>query len=273
MIRSLLRPITRVPKNALLFGGLAAWSVLLVSCAVGGRTLLVPSSPQVAGATVVGSERCTKCHTNISRGFHDATHARLIEKGADGKNLNVACESCHGPGSQHIRAGTRDTIINPKNSPETCLQCHVNARAEFSLPHTHPVLAGKITCTACHDPHQGDANQSTAGFGGARHLATALNQACMKCHPAQSGPFTFEHEVMREGCVTCHSPHGSVNDKMLRSRNVSLCYQCHFQPQNSTTSIVHGGVDHSNNVIRGTCWSAGCHEAVHGSHVNSSLRY
>jgi hypothetical protein len=26
-------------------------------------------------------------------------------------------------------------------------------------------------------------------------------------------------------------------------------------------------------VQRGTCWSAGCHEAVHGSHVSSSLRF
>ena len=78
---------------------------------------------------------------------------------------------------------------------------------------------------------------------------------------------------MREGCTVCHSPHGSVNDKMLKSRGTSLCYQCHFQPQASNVSIMHGGVDHSNNVIRGTCWTAGCHEAIHGSHVNSSLRY
>jgi hypothetical protein len=26
-------------------------------------------------------------------------------------------------------------------------------------------------------------------------------------------------------------------------------------------------------VQQGTCWTAGCHEAVHGSRVNSSLRY
>jgi predicted CXXCH cytochrome family protein len=83
----------------------------------------------------------------------------------------------------------------------------------------------------------------------------------------------FEHEVMREGCTTCHSPHGSVNDKMLKARNTSLCYQCHFQPQNSSVSIMHGGVDHSINVVRGTCWTAGCHEAIHGSNVNSNLRY
>jgi hypothetical protein len=60
---------------------------------------------------------------------------------------------------------------------------------------------------------------------------------------------------------------------MLKSRNVSLCYQCHFQPQANSTNIVHGGVNHNANVIRGACWSAGCHEAIHGSNVNSNLRY
>ena len=263
-----MRLTFRLPRNSLVFAGLATWGVLLVSCVVANRALLVP--PQIAGATIVGSASCAKCHASITRGIHDATHARLALKGDDGQMKNVACESCHGGGSLHIKEGTPGTILNPKVSPETCLQCHVNARSEFSLPYTHPVLSGKIACTQCHEPHQGEANPMA---GGARTLMTAANQTCAKCHPAQSGPFTFVHEVMREGCVTCHSPHGSVNDKMLKSRNVSLCYQCHFQPQNSTTQIVHGGLDHSQNVNRGTCWSAGCHEAIHGSHVNSNLRY
>lgn len=257
-----------LPKNALLFAGLAVWGGLLVSCVVVDRAILVP--PQIAGATIVGSESCAKCHSGITRGFHDATHARLALKGDDGQMKNVSCESCHGGGSLHIKEGTPGTILNPKISPETCLQCHTNTRSEFSLPYTHPVLAGKITCTQCHDPHQSEANPTA---GGTRSLMTAANQTCAKCHPAQSGPFTFVHEVMREGCVSCHSPHGSVNDKMLKSRNVSLCYQCHFQEQNSGTVITHGGTNHSNNVIRGTCWTAGCHEAIHGSHVNSNLRY
>jgi hypothetical protein len=37
--------------------------------------------------------------------------------------------------------------------------------------------------------------------------------------------------------------------------------------------LLIGGVDHTSHVRQGTCWSAGCHEAVHGSQVNSSLRY
>ncbi len=258
----------RAPRNVLLFGGLAAWAVLLVSCVVvGERTILAP--PFIAGATIVGSEACVKCHSNITHGFHDATHAHLVQKDAAGAPKSVSCESCHGPASLHVKVGTRETIINPRMAPDTCLQCHVNARAEFGLPHTHPVLEGKISCTHCHDPHQGDA----LAVGGTKSLLATTNATCAKCHPAQTGPFTFEHEVMREGCVMCHSPHGSVNDKMLKSRTNALCYQCHFQQQSSGTTIMHGGVNHTNNVIRGTCWTAGCHEAIHGSHVNSNLRF
>jgi predicted CXXCH cytochrome family protein len=259
----------RSSRTLLLYIVGSLWAVGLVSCTmIGDRAILVP--PFIEGATIVGSGACTKCHANITGGFHDATHAHLTLKGEDGQTKNVSCESCHGGGSLHVKAGTRTTILNPKISPDTCLQCHTNARAEFSLPHTHPVLAGKIACTQCHEPHKGDANPST---GGTKTLQASVNATCAKCHPAQSGPFTFQHEALREGCTFCHSPHGSVNDKMLKARNTSLCYQCHFQQQSNAGSIMHGGVDHSANVNRGTCWSASCHEAIHGSHVNSTLRY
>jgi DmsE family decaheme c-type cytochrome len=171
-----------------------------------------------------------------------------------------------------VKAASRTTILNPKLKPEVCLECHINARAEFALPHTHPVLAGKIGCTDCHNPHEGDANRPT----GARSLATTVNATCAKCHSAQTTPFVFNHEALREGCVTCLSPLGSVNDKMLKSRGTSLCYQCHFQPQANNTQILHGGFNHfggQNSITSGTCWTAGCHEAIHGSNVNSNLRY
>lgn len=259
---------SRFSRTSLLYGVIAAWAVLLVSCVTTSRTLFVP--PHIPGAEIAGAEACVKCHGNITRGMHDATHAHLLEKTADGVMRNVSCESCHGPGSAHIKAGTRDTIVNPKVSPDTCLQCHANKRAEFSLPHAHPVLSGKISCSDCHEPHQGPALPQN---GGSRSLAANSNATCAKCHPAQTNPVAFEHEAMREGCVTCHSPHGSVNEKMLRVRNASLCYQCHFQPQSNGTSMLMGGVDHTNYVVRGTCWTAGCHEAVHGSNVSSSLRF
>jgi hypothetical protein len=32
-------------------------------------------------------------------------------------------------------------------------------------------------------------------------------------------------------------------------------------------------VPHAQFLIRGTCWSAGCHTAVHGSNVNPHMLY
>ena len=38
---------------------------------------------------------------------------------------------------------------------------------------------------------------------------------------------------MRQGCIVCHSPHGSVNQRLLNERNQTLCLKCHFQQQTS----------------------------------------
>jgi hypothetical protein len=61
---------------------------------------------------------------------------------------------------------------------------------------------------------------------------------------------------------------------MLVARNANLCLRCHFQQQ-TPSGIVIGGSNHgtASRLGRGTCWSAGCHEAVHGSQIGSSLRF
>lgn len=247
-----------------IFGGLALWGALLVSCVMVDRPTFAP--PKIAGAKFAGTNECQQCHAQINGSFHDATHARLMAPGENAKN--VGCESCHGPGSTHIQSGGAfGTIVNPRLSPETCFECHLDKRGEFSLPHAHPVMAGKVSCADCHNPHQGEMIK-----GGGTALEAA-NESCLKCHNSQRGPFVFEHEALRENCTTCHNPHGTVNDKMLRARNQTLCLQCHYQQQTVTGQLLIGGRDHASFVQRGTCWTAGCHEAIHGSHVSSSLRF
>jgi predicted CXXCH cytochrome family protein len=252
----------RRPK-AIFFGAVIG-ATLLVSCVTVRRVVMVP--PNIPGATFVGSENCSQCHDNITKGFHTATHSKLMAKGANASE--VGCESCHGPGSLHSESGgAAGTIINPRQSAETCFQCHLDKRGEFHLATHHPVLEGKMSCGDCHDPHKGPAVK-----GGGTALISE-NETCFKCHTAQRGPFVFEHEASREGCLTCHKPHGSVNPRMLTERNQTLCLKCHFQQQTASGKLLIGGRDHTPLVSRGTCWTAGCHEAVHGSHVNSSLRF
>lgn len=251
-------------KSTMIFGGTAIWGLLLVGCVMVQRTVVMP--PSVPGAKFVGSDKCSQCHEEVTSKFHDATHAKLFAPGV--KDEAIGCEACHGPGSVHAKAGGgRDNIVNPQTSPETCFQCHLDKRGEFSLPNAHPVLAGRMSCSDCHELHKGDAvTEGGTNFDG-------LNSTCIKCHTSQGGPYVFEHEASREGCVTCHNPHGSLNAKMLKARNANLCLQCHFQQQTAPGVILIGGRDHASFLTRGTCWSAGCHEAVHGSHVSSSLRF
>jgi predicted CXXCH cytochrome family protein len=257
-------------------GGTAAIALVLLSCStVGNRTVMAP--PTIPGAEFVGSESCETCHEAITKNFRTATHARLKAHGDNAKAMG--CESCHGPGSLHVQSGGEPRkIVNPRKSPDACFQCHLEVRAKFELPHHHPVLAGKMSCSDCHNPHAGDAikgggtslPQQVKGGG---TVLLGQNGTCLQCHVAQRGPFVFEHEAIREGCVSCHSPHGSVNQRMLNERNATLCLKCHYQQQTQAGRIFIGDSDHTNRLPQGTCWSAGCHEAVHGSQVNAHMRY
>ena len=253
-----------------------------ISCSTVHRAVV--QLPNVPGASYVGSDQCSMCHDTISREFPTADHARLMAQGTNA--LSAGCESCHGPCSSHVEsggdtkppytfaAGRAETssygarLVNPPaRSEETlCYQCHADVRAQFQLPVHHPVPEGHMTCTDCHDPHKG----SIFRGGGTAELSE--NESCLRCHPAERGPYVFEHEATREGCTTCHNPHGSINAKLLKVRDANLCLRCHFQ-QMSGGRIYIGGSDHTLRLGQGTCWTAGCHEGIHGSQVSPSLRF
>jgi predicted CXXCH cytochrome family protein len=253
----------RWTKNILIFGGTAIWGLLLISCVVASRTIVAP--PKIAGAAFVGSKECAQCHEDTSKHFGTSTHAKVAV--ADPKLGDTSCEACHGPGSLHVKAGgSKGTIVNPDKSPESCFQCHVDKRGEFQLPSAHPVMAGHVTCTDCHDPHAGNAIKGT---GASLHTQS---ETCTECHTAQKGPFIFKHNAMKEGCTSCHNPHGSVNQKMLNAPDSNLCLQCHATGS-SPGMLFAGGRDHAGNPVNGSCWVTGCHEAMHGSNVSHALRF
>jgi predicted CXXCH cytochrome family protein len=267
-VSTISRWILQKPSNLMwIAGGGASLAVVLMSCATTGRTMMAP--PSIPGATFIGSKECAECHEKVTRDFRTADHAKLQAKGKNA--IDMGCESCHGPGSKHKEAGGgAGTIVNPKKSPETCFQCHLDKKAEFMLPYSHAVLSGKMSCSDCHNPHKGSANK-----GGSTSIS-GKNETCFNCHTQQRGPFVFEHEATRDGCTACHNPHGSVNQKMLTERNATLCLKCHFQDQPNAGSVVIGASGNHSSASRlgvGTCWSVGCHEGVHGSNTSAGLRF
>ena len=128
-----------------------------------------------------------------------------------------------------------------------------------------------MNCVQCHDPHGVEILKPAGSLAWARR-----DESCAQCHREQTRPVMFAHEGMREGCTFCHQPHGSINAKLLVQPDLNLCLRCHAQVQGPgvpSGQFAIGALNHSTRVVRGTCWSSGCHTAVHGSDVNHHLLY
>lgn len=268
-MRERLLEYRRWPAAFLLLFGAGVVMLLINSCTTTSTTVVTP--PHVEGAHYVGDKSCADCHGNITRAFPTSPHGRL-NLGKSAMSGHHGCESCHGPASKHVALGAagREFIVNPGKNPESCFQCHHKEHAEFNFPEHHPVIEGKMNCIQCHDPHGLDSMKPAGGLAMAR-----VNQTCAQCHREQAKPVAFEHAAMREGCTSCHSPHGSINPKMLTARDSNLCIRCHAQVPGVGTpgKIYIGSKDHSNYLRYGTCWIAGCHTAVHGSNVQVFFLY
>ena len=197
--------------------------------------------------------------------MEETEHARIVV--SDEKIEGQACEACHGAGSLHADAQTKQekkaAIVNPGKSPEACYKCHLEKKAEMSLEYHHPVPEGKMSCADCHDPHSKEGIRPDS----AKSLLDK-NGVCAKCHKDQTDTFVYEHEALREGCEVCHNAHGSINPKMLKERDNNLCLKCHTQ----MNFPMIGDNNHAARMPLGPCFSGSCHIAVHGSNYDKHLR-
>lgn len=238
----------------------------IISCVTVQRTVVPP--PLIQGAEYIGTDTCALCHEKVARDFKYTDHGCIQIIGEPERVDGQGCEACHGAGSLHMEAGggRGRYIINPGNNPEACFQCHLEAKALFNLQYHHPVKEGRMGCTNCHNPHGQDIYNPKGIF------VAPENETCRQCHREQARPHVFEHEALREGCTSCHNVHGSINEKLLTERDNNLCLKCHAQVAAPSTLTI-GDSSHTTRVMQGTCWSADCHTAVHGSDINPHLRF
>jgi len=97
----------------------------------------------------------------------------------------------------------------------------------------------------------------------------AHDQVCFTCHTDKAGPFAFEHApVKTEGCVSCHTPHGSSNPRLLKRSQVNLlCLECHT----FTVDSAAPGIPSFHNQAQKYQSCTLCHTAIHGSNSDHTF--
>jgi DmsE family decaheme c-type cytochrome len=155
---------------------------------------------------------------------------------------------------------------------EVCFTCHKDQRADTHKISSHPIDAGKIVCSDCHNPH---------GSVGPKLLnQDTVNETCYSCHAEKRGPFLWEHQSVVENCSNCHTPHGSNITPLLKSRPPFLCQGCHNGPHVSATPIgpqaggyqngwstttAAGNTQYPSAISGGGRGCMNCHAMIHGS--------
>ena len=190
-----------------------------------GQSPEVPEDVESALGRKMGiaeAERCFSCHTTA------AVTSRVFE--SEKSTPGVTCEACHGPGSAHIASMTsndpeRPTAImdpadlSPSDSVDFCGACHstwadvVETPRQIGLARIRFQPYGleqsrcwgtsgdrRITCIACHDPHQPLVREPSA-----------YDSKCLTCHglsTESSGVHAAKTfcKVAASNCVTCHMP-------------------------------------------------------------------
>jgi len=183
-----------------------------------------------------GNELCFDCHKDMSA---DLRNVRFKHKSLEN---GKGCLNCHDPHSS-----AKSSFLLESHAPSLCLKCHQTNKESFSKKHmNYPVTTSD--CTSCHNPH--GSNNRGIIFDIAH--AAVTEGKCTECHPKPTSLKTKKKttQLCREchkdmvdqtftkkrvhwplldkvGCVHCHDPHATKEQKLLKGSIADVCGSCH----------------------------------------------
>lgn len=152
---------------------------------------------------------CAGCHSVNSRGNQPFGHVGYDSVKSTAYH-DVQCESCHGPGLEHVK---NPTVVGNRPIPS------INIDTAAALTNS--------SCGACHTDtgparHHSYLKEWLASRHGQLRASPAGNASCVQCHEGKGalaawGVNTIYKEqgtttLLPQNCVVCHDPHGTAKD-------------------------------------------------------------
>jgi DmsE family decaheme c-type cytochrome len=195
------------------------------------------------------NEVCMACHDN--------SHT-MNWMGTVHEEEEVACADCH---KVHAE---RDPVMDKLTQQDVCFACHPRTRAATFKSSSHPLRFGEMTCSDCHNPHNGNNDYLL--------VRSTINDTCYTCHAEKRGPYLWEHAPVTEDCSLCHNSHGSNHPALLKQRPPLLCQQCHSPGGHPATAYTSDDMENNFQdrfLLARSCGN--CHAQVHGSNHPSGV--
>jgi Tfp pilus assembly protein PilF len=190
--------------------------------------------------------QCSFCHsTGLDKDYDLATDT-YATKWAD---VDVSCESCHGPGSRHVAWAQAHAAADPKaaapglsaadrlgltNWLKAIDQGHWEMNHETGIARrTEPLASAELdTCSACHSRRRVIARYAVPDGKLLDSFLPALLEPGLYHADGQIDGEVFEYGSFIQSrmhhagvtCSDCHEPHSLA----LRAEGNGLCAQCHM---------------------------------------------